>query len=249
MHEISEGSFFHMTPVETKRRYQKIPTRDSRKGAPESEASMKLKAKREKKIKKKNKKMIEMEALEIAACEERMRTMKEEDDLEEDRDWANYREQKLEYENMQAEQQRRRESMTLNEMRKELEPEFEEEPYHPSDDGKYGVRRREKEEARRQEEEEREEEERRTVRFQHDSTETVSSTGTIAKMKTWLGLGSKTPRLQESDSRSEPGTPGALGGGPVQPPGGPGGTRDRGYKYAFEDPGGDRDRRRRHYME
>jgi hypothetical protein len=36
----------------------------------------------------------------------------------------------------------------------------------------------------------------------------------------------QTPSLQETDSRTMPGTPGALGGGPDQPPGGPGGTSD-----------------------
>jgi hypothetical protein len=267
--EISEGSFLHMTATESERRYLKIPSRDSRKGATESQATLKLKAKKERRQGRKIKKKIEMDKIEIAACEERMRTVKEEDDLEEERDWAKYREQKLEYENNQTERRRRQEECELNEM-KILEPEFkeiqlrreeweekmksEEKPYHPDDDGKYGRRRRAKEEALRQEEEEREEEALRQEdeeredeeRFLDESTETVSSTGTIAKMKTWLGLGSKTPRLRESASRSEPGTPGALGGGPVQPPGGPGGTR--GYKYAFEDPGGERDRRRRHYM-
>jgi hypothetical protein len=204
-----------MTPIETERRYLKIPTRDSRKGAPESQATLNLKAKREKKIRQKNKKKLEMDAIEIAACEERMRTVKEEDDLEEENDWARYREQKLEYEITQNEQRRRQEEA--------------------------------KEEALRKEEERKEESERQEAEYY--SIETLSSTRPISKIPRWQGQKQKTPRLQESASRSEPGTPGALGGGPVQPPGGPGGTRDQGYKYAFEDPGGERDRRRRHYME
>jgi hypothetical protein len=38
-------------------------------------------------------------------------------------------------------------------------------------------------------------------------------------------LSSKKPGLQSADPKSKPGTPRALGGGPDQPPGGPGGTK------------------------
>ena len=62
--------------------------------------------------------------------------------------------------------------------------------------------------------------------------------GPMGKMWHWLGLGPEAPRLREVASRSVPGTPGALGGGPVQPPGGPGGTKAQVYRYQFEDPEG-----------
>jgi hypothetical protein len=61
----------------------------------------------------------------------------------------------------------------------------------------------------------------------------------------WLGLNneqtpSSKPRLPEADSRGKPGTPGALGGGPDQPPGGPGGTR-RDLRYSDQDQEGAQD--------
>jgi hypothetical protein len=54
-------------------------------------------------------------------------------------------------------------------------------------------------------------------------------------MRKWIGWGRKQtpsstpPGLLEAELRFEPGTPGALGGGPVQPPGGPGGAHELAY--------------------
>jgi hypothetical protein len=237
MQEISEGSFFHMTPVENNRRYigKRTQTRDSRKGSSESKCTQKLKARKNRR--RKTPEMIERDRIEIAACQERMLSMMEEEDRQEEQ-WRrrprslspvrNYKTGLLEGPHWGSDA-----SMTETEMRNLLEPHYEE--------------RRLEIAQLQHDDSDREDEERRleTAQLQQDDSDTPTPRpGTIAKMRTWLRLGPKAPRLRDADSRSEPGTPGALGGGPVQPPGGPGGTRDRGYQYVFEDPEGDQLQRR-----
>jgi hypothetical protein len=231
MNTITEyGSFFHMIPVESNRRFLgRLLARDARKGATENKSFVKLKAR---KRKRKTPKRMERDRKEIAACQERMLSMMEEEEKEE-----------KEYLEIAAIQEKMlEEEETKEQERKEIEKERREEQY-------WGVIEEEPlytweqmlEDGRLEDEERRQ----KAVKHQQDSIETISSTRLISRIPRWKGLRQKTPRLQESASRSEPGTPGALGGGPVQPPGGPGGTRDRGYQYCFEDPEGD-NRRRRH---
>jgi hypothetical protein len=59
-------------------------------------------------------------------------------------------------------------------------------------------------------------------------------------LKTWLGPNLSNSRLPEAELRGNKGTPGALGGGPDQPPGGPGGTRQD-QRYSDHDQEGAQD--------